>query len=112
MWCANPACGLRSQDLHDGTLRLVELDVEPEDRILGADGGFPICNVPTRYFWLCANCSRVLTIKRWTSTGLIFESREDMNAPPFLHAHGSRKPVVRVESRFAWSDQATVIGTN
>jgi hypothetical protein len=61
---ANPVCGLRSEDLHNGTLRLVELDVSPENRILGAEGGFPICSVPTRYFWLCEECSRVMTIKR------------------------------------------------
>jgi hypothetical protein len=112
MHCANPACRLKSEDLHDGVLRLIELDVAPEDRILGAEGGFPICSVPTRYFWLCEECSRVLTIKRWTSTGLIFEPREDTNATPSLHAHGSRKPIVRAELRFAWSNQARVIGTN
>jgi hypothetical protein len=110
MRCANPACCLRSQDLHDGSLRLIELDVAPEDRILGAEGGFPICNVPTRYFWLCANCSRVLSIKRWTSTELMLEPRED--APPSLHTHGSRKPVVRTESRFGSSNQARLIRTH
>ena len=112
MRCANPACRLKSQDLYDGNLRLIELDVAPEGRILGADGGFPICSVPTRYFWLCEECSRVLTIKRWTSTGLIFEPREDTKVPPSLHADGSRKPIVRAELLLALSNQARAIGTN
>jgi hypothetical protein len=112
MQCANLACRLRSQSLHDGTLRLIELDVAPEDRIVGVEGGFPVCSVPTRYFWLCEICSRVLTIKRWTPAGLIFEPRENTDAPPHSDAYSSRKPVVRVESRFARNDQATVIGTN
>ncbi len=112
MFCANPACRLKSEDLHDGTLRLVELDVAPEDRILGADGGFPVCSVATRYFWLCQECSRILTIKRWTSTGLVLESREDTNVHPSLHVHGYRKPAARKELRFALNNQSRLLRTN
>jgi hypothetical protein len=111
MHCANPACRLKSQDLRDGILRLVELDVSPEDRVLGAGTGFPICSVPTRYFWLCKACSRVLTIKRWTSTELTLEPREDTNGAPSLHPTASRKPVVRTESPFTMSTQARLFRT-
>lgn len=111
MRCANPVCSLKSQDLRDGILRLIELDVAPEDRILGAEGGFPVCSVPSRYFWLCKECSRVLIIKRWTSTELILEPREDTNGSPLFHLQGFRKPVVRTESPFALSTQARLIRT-
>ncbi len=95
MQCANPRCRQSAHDLQDGTLRLVELDVAPEDRVVRSDGGFPVCAVPSRYFWLCAQCSKVLIIKRWTLAGLILE--------PIGCSHGygerlqgTRKPLATV----------------
>lgn len=73
MECANPRCRRDVHDLHGGTLRLLELDVPPEERLDGGDYGFPVCKVPSRFFWLCAACSRVLRLKGWTATGLILE---------------------------------------
>ena len=71
MHCANTRCNQHARDLRGGTLRLVELDVPPEDRIVRGDGGFPVCSVPSKYFWLCAECSKLWTIERWTPTGLL-----------------------------------------
>jgi hypothetical protein len=73
MRCANPDCNLMSLDLTTGSLRLLELDVPPEERITRSDGGFPICCVPSRYFWLCEQCCEFLRIRSWTHDGLVFE---------------------------------------
>ena len=77
MHCANPHCRVPAADLTVGVLRLVELDVAPEERVVRSDGGFPVCSVPSRYFWLCPKCSAYLRVKRWTSGGIIFETRTD-----------------------------------
>lgn len=37
----------------------------------GDDSGFPICNVPSRYFWLCPDCSNSMTIHGWTANKVI-----------------------------------------
>jgi hypothetical protein len=73
MQCANPSCRTDAQHLENGTLRLFEMEVPPGKRTVGADFGFPVFVVPTRYFWLCAACSRFLTMRRWTSAGLVLE---------------------------------------
>ncbi len=73
MQCANPKCRRVAQDLQQGTLLLLEMDVPPDERIVRSESGFPICTVPSRYFWLCSECSRLWTLKRWTPTGLVLE---------------------------------------
>ena len=73
MRCANSACGYDAQDLQDGTLRLLEVEVSPEERVMRSDGGFPVCAVLSKYFWLCAECSRIFNIRRWTHAGLVLE---------------------------------------
>ena len=75
MHCANPECGRVAIDLISGVLRLIELDVLPEQRVTRSDGGFPICAVRSRYFWLCEQCCEVLSVRRWTGNELIFERR-------------------------------------
>lgn len=80
MQCANPECRRDAQDLQKGTLRLLEMDVPPEKRVVRSDSGFPICMVPSRYFWLCAECSHFLKIKRWTTNGLILEQVQNEKA--------------------------------
>ena len=75
MKCANPDCRVPALDLSAGVLTLLELDVPPEERVIRSDGGFPVCSVPSRYFWLCAKCSSHLRMRRWTSTGLVLEQR-------------------------------------
>jgi hypothetical protein len=75
MQCANPECRNPAFDLSTGVLRLIELAVPPADRVVRSDGGFPVCSVPSRYFWLCPKCSSFLRIRQWTHDGLIFEQR-------------------------------------
>src|SRR5436305_8551660 len=71
MLCANPKCRAMADNLLRGTLALVEFETPPEDRILYAAGGFPVCSTRTKYFWLCETCSRFFTIRRWNSSGLM-----------------------------------------
>lgn len=73
MQCVNPQCSRDAHDLQSGTLRLLELAIPPEERIVRADSGFPIVVVPSRYFWLCSQCSRIWKMKRWTRAGLLLE---------------------------------------
>lgn len=75
MQCANPDCNQTACDVTSGTLRLLELEVPPEQRIVRSEGGFPVCCVPSRYFWLCDHCSRFLRVRRWTKDGLVLEYR-------------------------------------
>jgi hypothetical protein len=75
MHCANRECGRFADDLTSGVLRLIELEVPPEQRVTRSDSGFPICSVQSRYFWLCERCSAVLTIRYWTGNELILEGR-------------------------------------
>ena len=75
MRCANPECGIVAHDLAAGVLRLIEFELPPEKRVTRSEWGFPICSVPSRYFWLCERCSEVLRIRRWTEGGLVFEQR-------------------------------------
>ena len=75
MRCANPNCRAMADNLLMGTLALVEFETAPDDRILHAAGGFPICVTRTRYFWLC-NVARLFTIRKWNSSGLILEPQQ------------------------------------
>jgi hypothetical protein len=58
--CANPNCKAPAVDLSAGVLRLIELDVPPAKRVIRSDGGFPVCSVPSRYFWQDLTCDLML----------------------------------------------------
>jgi hypothetical protein len=88
MRCVNPDCGTVATDLTRGVLRLLEMDVPPEERVTRSEGGFPICCVPSRYFWLCAKCATFLSIRRWTADGLLLE--------PKVGVEMTRLPVARI----------------
>lgn len=73
MRCANPQCRADDQDLLRGTLQAVEFETPPEKRLLYESGGFPVCSARTRFFWLCPACSRVFTIRKWNSSGVVLQ---------------------------------------
>lgn len=75
MRCAHPQCRQEAHSLQEGTLRLLELAVPVEERVIRSDTGFPVVAVPSRYFWLCSDCSQRFTIRRWTPAGLILDPR-------------------------------------
>ena len=95
MRCANPACRVIAEDLLKGTLRLLEFETAPDDRILYAAGGFPVCTAQTKYFWLCQACSRLFTIKTWNSSGVILEPFTGNHSMPAPGAE--RKPASRAD---------------
>lgn len=72
MHCANSQCARLAQHLFEGTLWFVELELPPGARISGDGNGFPVCIVPSRYFWLCSDCSRSMKIHKWTRAGIVF----------------------------------------
>ena len=100
MQCINPKCHRNSHDLQSGTLRLLELAIPPEERVVWPKSGFPVVAVPSRYFWLCAQCSRIWKIKRWTPEGLLLEANfpdnehkqafQTVKVPPARLAHTAR----------------------
>jgi hypothetical protein len=92
MRCANPNCRAMADELLKGTLRLVEFETPPDDRLLYAGSGFPVCAARTRYFWLCAECSRRFTITKWDSSGAILERHPESDSPFFSNTE--RKPAV------------------
>ena len=73
MHCSNPDCRNEAQDLSRGTLRLLEMEVPPEERVTRSDYGFPVVAAPAKHFWLCAACARLFRLMRWTSAGLVLE---------------------------------------
>lgn len=81
MRCANRNCNALAEDLFTGSLKLMEFEMDPSDRLLHAAGGFPICIAQTRYFWLCERCSRKLTISRWNSSGVHLERLQGVDLP-------------------------------
>jgi hypothetical protein len=93
--CANPNCNVLAVNLNTGILRLIELDMPPDKRVVRSDGGFPVCSVPSRYFWLCESCSSSMRIKRWTPDGLTFVQRTNGGAVelnPWRLASGQASP--------------------
>jgi len=96
MQCANPECRTPAEDLSAGVLRLVELDVPPEERVVRSDGGFPVCSVPSRYFWLCPRCSSYLRVRRWTPDGVTLEIKTGDRAS---HSNYSIIPFAQHRSR-------------
>lgn len=81
MRCVNPACRATADQLFKGTLRLVEFESTPDDRVLYPDSGFPVCAARTRYFWLCETCSSMFTIRGWNSSGVILERLRETVSP-------------------------------
>lgn len=98
MQCANPQCRRPAEDIENGTLKFVEMEVSPEERTVRSDSGFPVCTVPGRFFWLCRQCSLALKIRRWTNAGLVVEERaKDGQAQ--VWSIGAKFPVRRATTR-------------
>jgi hypothetical protein len=71
MQCANPQCSKELLYFREGRLQLLELDSYAQDQFPPDDGAFAIRSLPGRFFWLCGDCARTYTVKRWTPSGLI-----------------------------------------
>ena len=76
MHCANSQCCRDAEHFSQGTLWLVELELPSAERITGEESGFPICTAPSRYFWLCPDCSKSLQVERWTLAEVVVGRRQ------------------------------------
>jgi hypothetical protein len=90
MHCANPNCMVIADELLKGTLKLVEFETAPDERLLYSSGGFPVCSARTRYFWLCQKCSHMFAISKWNSSGVILERLPEND--PRYGSIAARKP--------------------
>jgi len=102
MQCANPNCRAIADNLLKGTLKLMEFETAPENRLLHASGGFPVCSARTRYFWLCEKCSKRLTIRRWNSAGLTLGLLVERSTSPTA-ADIARVPISKADR--LWSNK-------
>ena len=76
MRCANPLCCFDSPYLRDGALHLLELEVSADPQLEREDSGFPMRSSPQRFFWLCADCMKIFSPRRWTSSGVVLVLRD------------------------------------
>ena len=113
MKCANAQCGRMADDIFTGTLRLVERKVPANGRLAGDEDGFPVCSVPSRYFWLCSECSASMEVRAWTGSQIVLGPRRHVRRqaeaeastdepvreaarrrktdPPIMAAHGQER---------------------
>jgi hypothetical protein len=80
MQCANPHCSEELLYLRHGRVELIELELDSRDRGLTDEGGFPVKSAPSKFFWLCGDCAKTYTVKRWTPSGLIAVLRNQNTA--------------------------------
>src|SRR5271170_2937349 len=70
MHCANPQCSKELLYLREGTLRLLELESQSDDKFRPDDGAFATRSLPSKYFWLCGGCTKTQIVKRWATSGV------------------------------------------
>jgi hypothetical protein len=108
MRCVNPECSCGLLDGPGGSVWLMQLEVS-RDQPTEAEGcGFSVCTQPTKYFWLCADCSSRFVLSRWTPSGVVLardqagmhngsaQRTRDANTLSPLSVHGS----AQVEGEF------------
>jgi hypothetical protein len=76
MRCANPDCCCGLFDQPGGTIWLMQLEVPRDNPIESIDYGFPVSTLPTKYFWLCPDCSRRFILLRWMPTGVCLVKKQ------------------------------------
>jgi hypothetical protein len=80
MQCANPRCSKELLYLREGTLNLLEMGSHSDNQFQSDVGAFAMRSVPSRYFWLCGECSKTLIVKRWTTAGIVLVLRNPKTA--------------------------------
>jgi hypothetical protein len=61
--CANPGCPAAFRYLHEGKVYLVDCKAAFAKRKTGTSGKLAGALYKREYYWLCASCSRDLTIQ-------------------------------------------------
>ncbi len=78
--CANPACSAPFLYLHQGKLFRIEVEgVTGDDLSLTSDSNRDNPSRRIEYFWLCDDCSKVMTIT--------FEKGAGVTMAPLRHTH-------------------------
>ena len=80
MQCANPQCSKELLYLREGTLNLLEMEPHSDDQFQSDVGAFAMRSVPSKYFWLCGQCTKTLIVKRWTTAGIVLVLRNQKTA--------------------------------
>ena len=80
MQCANPQCSKELLYLREGTLTLLEMEPHSNGQFQSDVGAFGMRSVPSRYFWLCGECTKTLIVKRWTTAGIVLVLRNQKTA--------------------------------
>ena len=70
MRCANPDCCCGLFDQPGGSIWLMQLETPCDQLMESVDYDFSVSTLPSKYFWLCADCSRRFILSRWTPTGV------------------------------------------
>jgi len=105
MQCANPQCSRELLYLREGTLNLLEMESHSVDQFQSDVSAFAMRSVPSKFFWLCGECTKTLNLKRWTTAGLVLVLRNqktagsDPAAPPATAATTRPLPVPRTVPR-------------
>jgi hypothetical protein len=93
MRCANPPCSRELLYFREGRIELLELESHADEQFRPDDGAFAMNSLPSKYFWLCGECSEIYNLKRWTTSGLVLVLRQrntaadnhpDLAAPPAI----------------------------
>ena len=107
MLCANPECCSASFDQPGGSLWLLELELDPAHKANGDDNGFPICTMPTKYFWLCIDCSQKYVLSRWLRSGVVLKPRKpgERYAPAKQGRQAASKPFIRIHASIGLEDE-------
>jgi hypothetical protein len=80
MQCANPQCSKELLYLREGTLELLELESHSDDQFRPDDGAFAMKPLPSKFFWLCGECTKTHIVKRWTTSGPVLVLRNQKTA--------------------------------
>jgi hypothetical protein len=80
MRCANPHCSKELLYLREGTLQLLELELNSDERSRQDDGAFSTKELSGKFIWLCGECSKTHRIKQWTTSGLVLALRNQKTA--------------------------------
>ncbi len=103
MRCANPQCSKELLYLREGSLQLLSLDSDSDDRPLQDDGAFAMKPLRSKFFWLCGECSKTHIVKQWTMSGLVLVLRNQKTAGnrpnlinPAVAASAQPRPVLPI----------------
>ena len=95
--CANPLCSKELLYFREGTLKLLELESHSDNRVRPDDGAFAMSSSPSRFFWLCGDCTKTHIITRWTTAGpvLVLRGQAAAGSRPNLAARPAADATTR-----------------